>query len=116
YPQLWKWSRLSEERLARHLWAGEVFGLPGASGLRAWSICSLFEGWDEAQMHHLDGADPASIVELAQSMRGYAAGGGREKIECFALDPSPLIDLLRDAGYAGEDFAVTVLELELERA
>jgi len=133
YPRLWKWSRLSEARLARHLRAGEVFGLPGASGLRAWSICSLFEGWNEAQMHHLDGADQASVVELAQSMRGYAASGGREKTECFALDPSPslptpfgrglrragpspLIDSLRDAGYAGEDFVMAILELELERA
>jgi len=113
YPKMWKWSRLSESRLVRHLQAGEVFGLRGASGLRAWSICSLFEGWDEAQMHYLDGADHASLVELARSMRRHAADGGRGQIESFALDPSPLLDALRAAGYRTEDFTIVVLELLL---
>ena len=113
YPNAWKWSRLSEARLKAHLRAGEVFGLRGVQGLRAWSIGALKAGWDEAQLHHLDGLDHPSLVDMAQAMRRYAADGGRKTIETFALDPSPLIDALREAGYHGEDFTMVILELPL---
>ncbi len=115
YARMWKWSELSETRLRAHLAAGQVFGLKrfDGSGLRAWSICSLIEGWDAAQLHHLAGSDSASSVEMAQAMRGHAADNGFETIETFALEPSPLIDALHAAGYRGEDFTMIVLELRL---
>jgi len=118
YARMWKWSELSEARLRAHLEAGQVFGLrtPGGLGLRAWSICSLIEGWDAAQLHHLDGIDSASIIEMAQAMRRHAADNGFRTVEAFALAPSPLIDAFHEAGYRGEDFAMNVLELRLTSA
>ena len=113
YPRLWKWGALSESRLSRHLDAGRVFGLRGEGGLHAWSIGEVIEDWEEAQMHHLDGSDLASMVELARSMRRLAADAGRAKIEMAALDPSPVIDALREAGYRSEDFRMWLLELPL---
>ncbi len=113
YPRLWKWSKLSELRLIAHFQAGQVFGLRGDPDLRAWAICELKEDWDEALLHHIDGIDTASIVEMAQAMRHHAAATGRKTIEVFALDPSPLIDALRQAGYRGEDFKMVILELPL---
>jgi len=115
YARAWKWMALSESRLRAHLAAGEVFGLrdPAASGLRAWSIGEVREGWNELLWHHIDGGEPSAIIELAQAMRRYAADSGRKSVEGFVLDRLPLIDVLREAGYRNEDFAIVVLELGL---
>jgi len=114
YPRLWKWGTLTESRLTAHLDAGQVFGLRSESGVRAWVIAETIEAWDEAQVHHLDGSDLASMVELARSMRRLAADAGRAKIEMAALDPSPIIEALREAGYRSEDFRMWILELRMQ--
>ena len=113
YQRAWKWSALSEARLKTHLETGHVFGLRGESGLRAWSICALEEGWDALPLHHLDGIDRPAVVEMAQAMRRTAADAGRKTVETFALEPSPLIDALREAGYRTEDFTMIIFELRL---
>lgn len=113
YQRLWKWAELSEPRLMAHLEQGRVFGLRGEPDLRAWSIASNHQGWHATQLNHLDGIEPRAMIELARSMRRYAADSGLLKIETLAIDPSPLGDALRDAGYRAEDFTMFVLELKL---
>jgi len=113
YQDAWKWSALSEARLKAHLETGHVFGLRGESGLRAWSICALEEGWDALPLHHLDGIDRPAVVEMAQAMRRTAADAGRQTVETFALEPSPLIDALGEAGYRVEDITMIIFELRL---
>lgn len=114
YPRAWRWSTLSEARVKAHLEAGQVFGLRNESGLHAWSICALEEGWSEASLHHLDGSDPASLVEMAQAMRRYASEAGRKTVETFALEPSPSVAALRASGYRVEDFTLIIFELQLK--
>ena len=116
YPYFWKCSTLSESRLQRLLDEGRVFGLRGEHGssFRAWAIGGVHDEWDEAQLVHLDGTDPAAIVELARSMRRLAADAGRPKIEMPALDPSPIMEALREAGYRSEDFRMWILELRMQ--
>ena len=109
----WRWGALTESRLRAHLAAGQVFGLPGKPGLRAWSIGARLAGWDEAQVYHLDGIDQPSLVGMAQAMRGYAAESGAKRVATTALDPSPLIDALPEAGYHAEDFTLFIFELGL---
>ena len=116
YPYFWKWSTLSESRLHRLLDEGRVFGLRGERGssFRAWAIGGVHDEWDEAQLYYLDGSDPAALVEQARSMRRLAADAGRAKIEMPALDPSPIIEALREAGYRSEDFCMWILELRMQ--
>ncbi len=114
YPRAWRWSSLSVARLQAHLEAGEVFGLRSESGLRAWAICELREGWDAAVLHHLDGSDPASLVAMVQAMRRRTAEAGRKMVETFALEPSPPVDALHAAGYRVEDFMLIIFELQLK--
>jgi GNAT superfamily N-acetyltransferase len=116
YQVLWKWGTLSEARLAAHIEAGQTFGLRGETGLGAWSICSTYEGWDTVQMNHLDGIDQQSMIDMARAMRRHAADAGKTKIEMMALDPSPLIDTLREAGYRCDDFRMWILELRLDKS
>jgi GNAT superfamily N-acetyltransferase len=115
YVSMWKWSRLSAARLQKHLEAGEVFGLRGPSGLRAWSICARVEDWDEASLYHLDGDDRESLEAIAQSMRRLAADAGCRSVAGFALASSPIADALLRAGYHHEDHTMVVLERSLDK-
>jgi hypothetical protein len=114
YVRMWKWSRLSAARLQKHLEAGEVFGVRGPSGLRAWSICARVDDWDEASLYHLDGDDGESLAAMAQSMRRLAADAGCRSVAGFTPAPSPLADALLRAGYRQEDHTMVVLERPLD--
>lgn len=111
YQHYWRWRVLSEARLETHLQAGEVFGLRReGSGLRAWSICSPDED-GEMWLQHLDAIDAGSLTEMARAVRRLAAELSCKTIVTFALEPSPLIGALREAGYRTEQFTLIVLEL-----
>ncbi|MGH2592972.1 MAG: GNAT family N-acetyltransferase [Anaerolineae bacterium] len=114
YQEAWKWRALSEARLKAHLEAGQVLGLRFESGLRAWSICSIEAGSEALPLHHLDGIDRSALVAMAQAMRRTAADASRKTIETFALEPSPLIGALGEAGYRVEDFTMIIFELQLK--
>jgi GNAT superfamily N-acetyltransferase len=114
YPRVWKLSRLSEQRLQAHFESGQVFGLRGQAGLRGWAICCLEPGWDAVELNHFDAIDSLALADMARAMRRYGADVGLPKIEMLALDPSPLIDALRETGFHADDSTLVILELWLE--
>lgn len=113
YVRAWKWRALSEPRLRAHLEDGQVFGLRGASGLRAWAICDSPSNWPELLLQHLDGAGTRAMADMARAARRLAAERGRATVEGFALEPSPVCGALAAAGYRAEDHRMVVLELPL---
>jgi hypothetical protein len=81
------------------------------AGLRAWSIAALDDS--DLLVQHLDGLDPESMTDMARAMRRVAADREGKKVALFALEPSPLIGALHDAGYRVDTFTMILFELRL---
>jgi predicted PurR-regulated permease PerM/GNAT superfamily N-acetyltransferase len=116
YEDRWTWRDLTEERLAHHLQAGEVWGLAAPNGDDLSAIALTYRtGEDMLHIAYVDGATDAALIEILQGLRGMAAIQSRSEIRIKNVDESSLITALGMAGYEPRrDEDLWIFELQLQ--
>jgi GNAT superfamily N-acetyltransferase len=100
YEDRWTWRDLTEERLAHHLQAGEVWGLavPEGEDLSAMAL-TYRTGEDMLHIAYADGATDTALIEMLRGLRGMAATQARSEIRFKNIAEPSLITALNSAGY-----------------
>lgn len=127
YESFWTWQDLTQERLARHLAAGEVWGLAagedaggdesgdGSGKLSALALVSWIEE-ETIYIGHVDGATDEVLVAILRGLRGLAAQQGHAAVRFKPVDEPTLIAAVEAAGYERHrDKDIWVFELELQK-
>ena len=116
YEVSWKWKRLTRERLARHLAAGEVWGTDAEGELAGLAITFQRENRDALCAGYVDGLDEV-LGTILRELRGLAAQLGRAEMRFKPVNESALVMAVEAAGYEHSwDRYIWIFELELEGA
>lgn len=111
YEVDWRWRRLTRERLAGHLAAGDAWGVDGAHGLAALAL--IWSDEQGLQVGHVDGAGD-SLVEALRRLRALASRQGHDEVHATLVLEAELVTAAGEVGYERvEERDRWIMELEL---
>ena len=111
YEDLWIWKRLTRERLAHHLAAGDVWGTGEQGELTALALVHRTE--EALNVGLVDGRDDA-LVAILQGLQGLTAQLGCAELRIKPVDESALMSAVEATGYERHrDKEVWIFELQL---
>jgi predicted PurR-regulated permease PerM/GNAT superfamily N-acetyltransferase len=114
YEDFWTWKNLTRDRLARHLAAGDVWGLDAYAELTSLAMICRTEGENAIDIGYVDGTEEA-LTSILQGLRGLAAQRGQTDVRVKSVDEPVLIAAVEAAGYERyRDHTLCIFELELE--
>ncbi len=96
-PDHWRWTELTEARLARHIEAHQVRIMPGGFGL-----FSTNDGEDPEFLVQALAGDKGTLPALASAARAEAGYRGYARIEAFVAHDPEMSSALERAGYTRE--------------
>jgi hypothetical protein len=97
YEVWWQWRRLTKDRLAAHIAAGQVWGIDLDGKLAALAIVPAGPGEEHLCVGYLDGT-PEGLRALAWGLRLLAYQQGYPGVRVFSVDRPALLEALRAAG------------------
>jgi len=97
YEVWWQWRRLTKDRLAAHIAAGEVWGVDLDGKLAALAIVPAGPGEEYLSVGYLDGT-PEGLRALAWGLRLLAYQRGYPGVWVLSVDSPALLEALRSAG------------------
>jgi predicted PurR-regulated permease PerM/GNAT superfamily N-acetyltransferase len=113
YEDLWTWKNLTQERLAHHLAAGDVWGADLHGELASLAlICGI--GENKVNVGHIDGKEEA-LAMILQGLRGLAAQRGCAEVRFKPVAEPALLAAVEAAGYERHrDNSLWIFELQLQ--
>lgn len=97
YEVWWQWRRLTKDRLAAHIAAGEVWGVDLDGKLAALAIVPAGPGEEYLSVGYLDGT-PEGLRALAWGLRLLAYQRSYPGVWVLSVDSPALLEALRSAG------------------
>ena len=97
YEVWWQWRRLTKDRLAAHIAAGQVWGIDLDGKLAALAIVPAGPGEEHLSVGYLDGT-PEGLRALAWGLRLLAYQQGYPGVRVFSVDRPAFLEALRAAG------------------
>ena len=116
YEDCRTWRKLTLERLAVHLQAGDVWGLAAhtAEDLPAVAL-TYWKGDDMLHVAYVDGATGAALSEILQGLRELTAIQARSELHIKIVKESSLMTALSAAGYEPHrDQDIWIFERQLQ--
>jgi predicted PurR-regulated permease PerM/GNAT superfamily N-acetyltransferase len=101
YETCWRWQRLTRERLAAHLTAGEVWGVKQEGRLAAVALVPLNQRGERLLVSLVDG-EPAAVQTLVTELRALAHDRGLIGLRHRPPAYPPLLDTLHAAGLVND--------------
>jgi len=127
YESFWTWQNLTRKRLARHLAAGDAWGLDAGEdtggdesedGNGRLSALALVPWIEDETMYigYVDGVTGEVLVTILQGLRGLAAQQGHAAVRFKPVDEPTLTAAVEAAGYERHrDKDIWIFELQLQK-
>lgn len=116
YEVSWKWKKLTRERLACHLAAGDVWGMYTGGELAGLAVTFQREDRDALCAGYVDGSGE-TLDTILLGLRGLAAQLGCAEMRFKLVNEPALVMAVEAAGYEHSwDRDIWIFELELEGA
>ena len=113
YEERWLWKNLTRERLARHLAAGDAWGVDAHEELASLALVCRTEKEDVLDVGYVDGSED-TLVALLQGLRGLTTRQHRAEVRIKPANEPVLIAAIEAAGYERHrDHDLLIFELGL---